>query len=131
MWTTAPPYQTHPPIQPAPTHDSNVELDPTHELPKYSDIIRYPSRDATAAVASVSTNYSRHDLDAFASKHLNARIQAVLDQPFGKPNRDQCFLNEPVLRHALVPLLKNNWLSALDWTNLAATCRTHQSFLQL
>jgi hypothetical protein len=93
--------------------------------------VRRPSSAAAAAIASVCNNYSRHDLDAFASNHLSARVQAVLDQPFGKPNCNQCFLSAPVFRHALVPLLKSNLLSALDWTNLAATCHTFHTFLQL
>lgn len=101
------------------------------ELPKYSDILRQPSLAATAAVASVSSSYARRDLDAFAARTLSPRVQAVLDQPFGKPNRNQCFLSEPVFRHILAPLLKSNFLSAGDWSILSATCRTVHSFLHL
>jgi hypothetical protein len=36
-----------------------------------------------------------------------------------------------VFRHTLAPILRSNVLSALDWTNLAATCRTLRTFLQL
>jgi hypothetical protein len=113
------------------TKPAPAPTDEPAEHPKYSDILQQPSPAATAAVASVSNNYSRRDLNAFATRTLSPRVQAVLNQSFGKPNCNQCFPSGPVFRHNLAPMLRSNFLSALDWTNLAATCRTLCTFLQL
>jgi hypothetical protein len=104
---------------------------PTEFLLKNSLLLPADPADlAKQAVASVSASYSSTELDAF-SRTLNPRIQAMLNQPFGKPNLSQCFHSEAALRHVLVPVLKSRLLAAADWQQFAAAVPVVQLFLQL
>jgi hypothetical protein len=103
----------------------------TEFLPKNSLLLPADPADlAKQAVASVSASYTSTELDAFG-RTLNPRIQAMLNQPFGKPNLSQCFHSEAALRHVLVPVLKSRLLPAADWQRFDATVLVVQLFLQL
>ena len=47
---------------------------------------------------------------------LCPRVQAKLEQPFGKDNLRQCFRAEASLRHVLLPLWKSGFLSGDAWS---------------
>jgi hypothetical protein len=93
----------------AATAELSTEFLPNNSLLLPAD----PADLAKQAVASVSASYSSTELDAFG-RTLNPRIQAMLNQPFGKPNLSQCFHSEAALRHVLVPVLKSRLLAAAD-----------------
>ena len=52
---------------------------------------------------------------------IDPRINAKLDQPFGKDNLRQCFHSQATLRHVLLPLWKSGFLFGRDqdWENFA------------
>jgi hypothetical protein len=103
----------------------------TEFLPKNSLLLPAdPAELAKQAVASVSASNNSTELNAFG-RTLNPRIQAMLNQPLGKPNLSQCFHSEAALRHVLVPVLKSRLLLAADWQRFAAAVPVVHLFLQL
>lgn len=63
---------------------------------------------------------------------LPTPVRAKLDQPFGKPNLNQCFLSEPRLRHVLLLLVRSGFLSDLyDWDRLASAYPPTRHLLNL
>ena len=108
--------------------------------PKNSVFLNVNSPQATsssvAAVPPASTHntLSKRERELFVATKVSPRITAYLNQPFGKENIRQCFLQVPGkdgLRLVLFPLRHSGFLAASDWEQLASTVPVVRVFLDL
>jgi hypothetical protein len=66
----------------------------------------------------VREGYSAKEREDFvASPLVSDRVQAMLNQPFGKDNLAQFFASEATLLHTLLPLRRSLFLEPRDWYN--------------
>jgi hypothetical protein len=119
------------------------EDEPPDPYPKYSDLVR-PTPPPVALqprleppdgtpVPTVNNSYSRAEREHFARTHLSARVQAMLDNPFGKDSNDRTVTAEARLRHVLLPLFWSGFLSAntASWRSLADAYSPAEVLLEL
>jgi len=79
--------------------------------------------DITNQRSNNTYSVSKRAREVFAAKELSPRIQAMLNQPYGKDNLTQCYKSEACLRLVLLPLWNSNFLDrASDWRALAFAC---------
>lgn len=86
----------------------------------------------TTKVPTLNDHLALSAMDSFVAT-LDPRVQAKLDQPFGKATLDRCFRTEPRLRHVLIQLWKSGFLSHSDpgWTILRNVYSPADVLLQL
>ena len=97
----APPASEDPPSLPAPATPTIEQLFP----PTESEVV------ATVLPAKRKRFTKKAERDAWAMRTLPDKIQAELDQPFGKPSLRHSFYSEVCFRHVLLPLFKSGFLS--------------------
>ena len=84
---------------------------------------------STSLLPTVHTSVTAREREAFVNT-LPTRVQAKLNQPFGKDNLVQCFLSEACLRLVLLPLYKSAYLSREpDWSAFASASPMVATFL--
>ena len=95
---------------------------------------RYPPDVAQAAswlIPTVQTSITAREREAFVTT-LPTRVQAKLNQPFGKDNIVQCFMSEACLRLVLLPLYKSAFLlREPDWSTFALASPLASTFLSV
>jgi hypothetical protein len=80
---------------------------------------------------TVQTLVTACEREAFVTT-LPTRLQAKLNQPFGKDNIVQCFSSEASLRHILLPLYKSAFLArATKWTNFTSASPLVSTYLSV
>ena len=80
---------------------------------------------------TVQASTTHREREAFVAT-LPTRVQAKLNQPFGKDNLAQCFSSEASLRHVLLPLYKSAFLSRdHEWSTFASASPMVSMFLSV
>jgi hypothetical protein len=109
------------------TH-SIPQLTPEDDLPRISEVNK-PMNGVS--VPTLANTVNRREREFFVENNLPSRIRAMLDQPFGKENLEQCFSAEPCLRHVLLPLVKSTYLDQANWTALQVAYRPASTLASL
>jgi hypothetical protein len=95
------------------------EAPDTEWYPRESEVTLRAANNTNQQVLGSTQNYvSRKEREAFVQSKLSPRVQALLNQPFGKENLTQCFKSAAALRLALLPLLRSEFMSLQEWDAL-------------
>ena len=106
-----PPLPERPCVTPIPLDDPAPEALPLVSTATTQDPILEKTPTLRETFTKASQRQFRQELYA-----LCPRVQAKLEQPFGKDNLRQCFRAEASLRHVLLPLWKSGFLSGDAWS---------------
>ena len=88
-------------------------------------------RGVASPLPTVQASMTAREREAFVAA-LPTRVQAKLNQPFGKDNLVQCFSSEACLRLVLLPLYKSAFLlREPEWSAFAAASPMVAEFLSL
>ena len=116
---------------PSPSPDEKLELYPRESAITRMDAMQHPSDgDLPAPLPTLNNSVTRKAREAFATT-LSPRVQAMLNQKFGKENLTQCFKSEACLRHVLLPLWKSGFVDGESWCSLASASQTARTLLDL
>jgi len=124
-------------------HRLNCGCRVTHSVPKPGPRpLKYPRHSGVAPLPStlmaqspetlppVKLTLSKQDREQFL-QGASPRIQALVNQPFGKENLLQCFKSEARFSHVLIPLRRSGFLCPTEWQALAQVSHEAGTFLQL
>jgi hypothetical protein len=103
--------------------------------PRESAATRFPVTvgQLVSPLPTVNNSVGRVAREAFVTTMLSPRVQALLNQKFGKENLNQCFAAEACFRHVLLPLWKSGFLEDDEqaWNALSGASAEARTLLDL
>jgi len=87
------------------------------KYPRHSDIVPISAIEQQLSethAAPARLTLRKQDRETFLES-VSPRVQALVNQPFGKENLLQCFKSEAHFSHVLIPLWKSGYLPTAAW----------------